>query len=191
MTEQRVLYVMVCAAGAAVDVEKLVKLAQAGGWDVWLVPTASAVNFFDVEAMAALTGHPVRARYRLPGEGGKLPPADAVIVAPATYNTINKWAAGIADTHALGMLAELTTSDVPIVVLPFVNASLAANRPFVRAVQELRDAGVTVLLGEGAFEPHPAGTGGPRIPDFPWQLALDALGQVREVEDIQRYSAPS
>ncbi|MFI6500381.1 flavoprotein, partial [Nonomuraea typhae] len=29
-----------------------------------------------------------------------LPPADAVIVAPCTFNTINKWACGISDTFA-------------------------------------------------------------------------------------------
>jgi phosphopantothenoylcysteine synthetase/decarboxylase len=73
-----------------------------------------------------------------------LPPADAVIVAPATYNTINKWAAGIADTYVLTQLAELTGLGLPIAVLPFVNTALAANRVFHWSVAELRAAGVTV-----------------------------------------------
>lgn len=171
----RTLYVIPCAAGPAPYVDRLVKLAQNDGWDVWLAPTPPAVDFLDVSALEALTGHPVRARYRKPGESGKLPPADAVIVAPATYNTINKWAAGIADTHSLGLLAELTPSGVPIAVLPFVNASLAANRVFDRSVVELRAAGVTVLLGEGGFVPHPAGTGEGRLEAFPWEAALDAV----------------
>lgn len=171
----RVLYVMPCAAGPAPFVGELVKLAQSRGWDVWLAPTESAMGFLDVPALEALTGHPVRARYRRPGESGKLAPADAVIVAPATYNTINKWAGGIADTHTLGLLAELTPSGVPIAVLPFVNASLVANRVFGRSVAALREEGVTVLLGPGAFVPHPAGTGGSRLEAFPWKLALDAV----------------
>lgn len=170
-----VLYVIPCAAGPAPFVDRLVRAAQGRGWDVWLAPTPSAMGFLDVPALEALTGHAVRERYRLPGEGGKLPPADAVIVAPATYNTINKWANGTADTHSLGLLAELTPSGVPIAVLPFVNASLAANKVFSRSVQALREEGVTVLLGEGAFVPHPAGTGGPRLESFPWELALDAV----------------
>jgi len=170
-----VLYVMPCAAGPAPFVDRLVTLAQGRGWDVWLAPTESAMGFLDVPALEKLTDHPVRARYRLPGESGKLPPADAVIVAPATYNTINKWAAGIADTHTLGLLAELTPSGVPIAVLPFVNASLAANRVFGRSVAALREEGVTVLLGEGAFVPHPAGAGGARLGSFPWELALDTV----------------
>ncbi len=169
------LYVIVCAAGAAVEVNKLITATQARGWDPWIVPTPSAVDFIDIPALEDLTGHPIRARYRQPGEDGKLPPADAVIVAPATYNTIDKWAAGISDTFALGLLAELTPSGIPIAVLPFVNASLAANRAFARSVTELREAGVTVLLGDDGFVPHPAGQGGTRIAAFPWKATLDAI----------------
>ncbi len=172
-----VLYVIVCAAGAAEGVAKLITDAQERDWDPWIVPTPSAVDFIDVPALEELTGHPIRARYRRPGEAGKLPSADAVIVAPATYNTINKWAAGISDTFALGLLAELTPSGVPIAVLPFVNTSLAANRVFARSVTELREANVTVLLGDGGFIPHPAGQGGSRIATFPWEAALDAIEQ--------------
>jgi flavoprotein len=31
----------------------------------------------------------------MPDEPDELPAADAVVVAPATFNTVNKWAAGI------------------------------------------------------------------------------------------------
>lgn len=175
MTDRKVLYLIVCAAGAARDVDRLVKAAQDRGWDVWITPTPFALEFINQAHLMHLTGHPVRAHYRKPGEPGKLPPANAVIVAPATYNTINKWAAGIADTHALGLLAELTPAGVPIAVLPFVNQSLAANRVFARSVAELRESGVTVLLGPGGFVPHPAGTGDARIGAFPWDAALDAV----------------
>lgn len=175
MTVRPVLYVIACAAGAASNVAELVKPAMDEGWDVWIVPTPSGVDFIDVPSLQELTGHPIRARYRRPGEGGKLPAADAIVVAPATYNTINKWAAGISDTFALGLLAELTPSGIPIAVLPFVNASLAANRVFARSVDELRAAGVTVLLGDGGFIPHPAGTGDSRIAAFPWHAALNAV----------------
>lgn len=177
----RTLYVMPCAAGPAPFVDRLVKAAQTRGWDVWLAPTPPAMDdFLDVPALEKLTGHPVRARYRRPGEPGKLPPADAVIVAPATYNTINKWAGGIADTHTLGLLAELTPSGIPIAVLPFVNAAMAANRVFSRSLAALREDGVTVLFGEEGFMPHLAGTGGSRLESFPWKLALEAVEGARQ-----------
>ena len=108
----------------------------------------------DLDALADQTGRPVRTDYH---SADRLPRADAVIAAPATYNTINTWAAGIADTYPLTLLAELTGIALPIVVLPFVNSALAANRVFTRNIEDLQTAGVQVLFGPGQFEPHPPG----------------------------------
>lgn len=35
-----------------------------------------------------------------------VPPPDAFVVAPCTFNTLNKWAAGVSDTLVLGLLNE-------------------------------------------------------------------------------------
>jgi hypothetical protein len=173
---RRVLYLIVCAAGPASDVHRLVAAAQVRDWDVHLIPTdAARTHFLDAPALEGLTGHPLRGTYRTNGDTSRLPPAEAVIVAPATYNTINKWAAGIADTYPLSLLAELTGAAVPIAVLPFVNSALATNRVFTRSIDELRHSGVQVLYGPGAFQPHPPRTGAQKISGFPWHLALDAL----------------
>jgi phosphopantothenoylcysteine synthetase/decarboxylase len=174
---ERVLYLFVCGAGPASRVTDMVALAHAEGWSVYCVATPAAVeHFLDVPALEAATGHQVRATYRQSGDE-PLPKADAVIVAPATYNTINKWASGAADTYALNQLAELTGLGVPIVVLPFVNQALAANRVFLRSVDELRQAGIHVLFGPGEFEPHPPRTGGQVLDTYPWGLALKALNE--------------
>lgn len=170
-----VLYLMICGAGPADQIDRMIKLAHADGWDVWCVATPAAVEYFlDLDAVRELTGHVVRTDHQRSGQPA-LPKADAVIVAPATYNTINKWANGIADTYVLTQLAELAGLGVPIVVLPFVNTALAKNRPFQRSVEELRQSGVTVLLGEGGFVPHPPRTGGSVMDSYPWQVALDAV----------------
>ncbi len=171
---QRVLYLVICAAGPASRVDVMVRLARAAGWSVYCLATPAAVEYFlDVSALAALTGHPVRTTYRTP-EDESLPRADAVIVSPATYNTINKWAAGIADNYVLNQLAELTGLGARIVVLPFVTQGLAANQVFARSVEQLRRAGVRVLLGPGEFEPHPPRTGGTVLDSYPWHRALAA-----------------
>ncbi|MGH3815417.1 MAG: flavoprotein [Pseudonocardiaceae bacterium] len=173
MTE-RVLYLVICAAGPAGRVDVMVNLARAAGWSVYCLATPAAVEYFlDVPALTALTGHPVRTTYRA-SEDESLPRADAIVVAPATYNTINKWAAGIADNYVLNQLAELTGLGAHIVVLPFVNQGLAANHVFVRSVEELRQAGVRVLFGPGEFEPHPPRTGGTVLDSYPWERALAA-----------------
>jgi phosphopantothenoylcysteine synthetase/decarboxylase len=155
----------------------MVTLAHAEGWSVYCIATPAAVeHFLDIPALEHATGHPVRTTYREAGDE-PLPRADGVIVAPATYNTINKWAAGISDTYALNQLAELTGLRVKIVVLPFVNQALAANRVFTRSVDELRRAGVRVLFGPGEFEPHAPRTGGQALDAYPWVLALEALNE--------------
>jgi flavoprotein len=170
-----ILYLMICGAGPADHIDRMVTLAQDDGWDVYCLATPSAVqHFIDLAALEASTGHVVRTGQQRAGQPG-LPDADAVIVAPATYNTINKWAAGIADTYVLTQLAELTGLGVPIAVLPFVNTALAANRVFHHSVAELRASGVTVLFGNGGFVPHPPRTGGQVMDRYPWKLALEAV----------------
>ncbi|MGH3806395.1 MAG: flavoprotein [Pseudonocardiaceae bacterium] len=170
----RVLYLVICAAGPASRIDVMVNLAGIAGWLVYCLATPAAVEYFlDVPALTALTGHPVRTTYRT-SDDESLPRADAIVVAPATYNTINKWAAGIADNYVLTQLAELTGLGAHIVVLPFVNQGLAANQVFVRSIKELRQAGVRVLFGPEEFEPHPPHTGGAALTTYPWHRALTA-----------------
>jgi phosphopantothenoylcysteine synthetase/decarboxylase len=168
----RVLYVIVCGAGPASEVGRLVELAQQRAWDVQVIATPAALEFINVPDLEAQTGRPVRSRYRTPGQP-RSPKADTIIVAPATYNTVNKWAAGISDTYALGILAEAPGLHIPTVALPFVNSALAGRNAFGRSVEDLRGEGVRILLGPGEFEPHAPGRGGERVNAFPWQLALD------------------
>ena len=174
----RVLYLVICGAGPASRIDVMVKLARADGWDVYCLATPAAVeHFLDLPALAELSDHPVRTSYRQPGDE-PLPQADAVIVAPATYNTMNKWAAGIADNYVLNLLAELTGLGVHIVVLPFVNQALAANPVFLRSVEELRQAAVRVLFGPGEFVPHPPRTGETVLDTYPWALALQEVANI-------------
>jgi phosphopantothenoylcysteine synthetase/decarboxylase len=175
----RVLTVIVCGAGPASEVGTLVKLARERAWTVQVIATPAALGFLDVPAIEIQTGSPVRSHYGKPGEP-RSRPADAIIAAPATYNTINKWAQGISDTYALGILAETTALGVPIVVLPFVNSALAARAPFRRSIEELRREGVRILLGPGGVEPHQPHTGGDLIASYPWHLAL---GEVHSLVD--------
>jgi len=175
---RHVLTVVVCGAGPAPEVHRLVELAQGRGWVVGIIATPAALAFLDVSKLEALTGNPVRSEYRQPGESRtrSLPDADAVVVAPATFNTVCKLSLGISDTYALGTLAEAIGRGVRVAVLPFVNSALAGRKPFVAAVESLRSEGVRVVFGPGQWEPHPPGTGGERVDAFPWTAVLDAAG---------------
>ncbi|MBV9013118.1 MAG: hypothetical protein JO272_13915 [Pseudonocardiales bacterium] len=75
---------------------------------------------------------------------------------PGTVSSraVNKWAAGISDTLALGLLTEAIGLGLPLAALPFLNSAQAAHPAFGRSVKELREAGVAVLLGPEGYEPH-------------------------------------
>jgi hypothetical protein len=167
------LYVVVCAAGIAGDVDKLITAAQGRGWAVGVVATPSGLGFIDAAEVEERTGYPVRSAWRSPGDRRPMPPADAIAVAPATFNTINKWAAGFADTLALGILCEAHGLGARTAVLPYVNSALAAHPAYGQSIDVLRDMGVLI----SSYEPHPPKSGG-GADRFRWEEALDLLGPV-------------
>ncbi|MFI6544398.1 flavoprotein [Streptomyces prunicolor] len=165
------LYVVVCAAGIAADVGQLIAAAQELVWEVGVIATpVAASGFFDIAAVEARTGRPVRSAWRVPGDPRPFPPPDAVVVAPATFNTINKWAAGTADTLALGTLCEAYGLGVPTVVLPCVADALAAHPAYQESLVRLR--GMGVRFGDPYSGEVQEGGG---RPEFGWERALDLL----------------
>ncbi|MEZ7002691.1 flavoprotein [Streptomyces sp. AD55] len=166
------LYVVVCASGVAGEAGTLITAAQRAGWDVGVVATPQGLRFLDAEAIEELTGYPIRSAWRAPGEPRPLPPPDAIAVAPATFNTLNKWAAGISDTLALGILCEAYGMGVPTVVLPCLNSAQAAHPAYRESLARLRGMGIRF----GSHEPHRAKSGG-GADTFRWEEALDLLAQ--------------
>jgi phosphopantothenoylcysteine synthetase/decarboxylase len=168
-----VLYALVCGSPLARDVGILVDLAQRDGWEVCVITTPDGRKFVDVAALQEQTGHPVRTHYKSPGEPDLLPAADAMIVAPATVNTVNKWAAGITDTLVLGLLVEGYGYGVPTAVVPYTNKVMALHPSLHDSLAKLRTWGVHVLNGE---------LGGPGQNErfrtqFPWRRALQAVSR--------------
>ncbi|MQA27615.1 MAG: flavoprotein [Micromonosporaceae bacterium] len=170
-----VLYLLVCGCPVARDAGRLVQLAQNAGWEVCVVASPDAVKFIDEAALERHTGYPVRSRYKHPSDPDVLPPPDAMAVAPATTNTINKWAAGISDTLPLGLLVEGLGKGLPIVAAPFTNSAQAAHPVFRENLDRLRQWGVSVLCGEDFYRLHPPGAGENHAQNFPWSLVWDEL----------------
>jgi phosphopantothenoylcysteine synthetase/decarboxylase len=170
MSDPRVLYIIACAAPPAADVGRLVTAAQAAGWTVCVLLTPSAVRFTNAGSLAGLTGYPVRSEYKNPGDADVLPDPDAIIVAPATVNTINKWAAGICDTLALGILVEAIGKKLPVVAVPWSNAAHSAHPVFAENIAKLSSWGVRIETTSGADPENPA--------SFPWPVALAAVTEL-------------
>ncbi len=172
----RVLYLIVCAAPPAVAIADLVGLIQRVGWSVCLIPTPRAASWLDADALVTRTGYPVRHDYRSAGDAEALPKPDAIALVPATFNTINKWAAGVSDTFALGILNEAIGLRMPVIVAPYAKSSLTAHPVFAESLARLRLWGATVLPKE-AIRPVP-GSVTPDGPVFDWQFVIDAVSQL-------------
>ncbi len=167
--KQGIVYVITCAARSSepMDIQDFVRLAQTASWDVYVIATPQGTHFIDIPLLEKLTGHPIRSEYRHPGEPDSMPKADAIVVAPATFNTINKWAQGITDTLALGILCEHMGLGTPIITIPCVSAEGLVHHPaFTKSITFLKDCGVFVL-----YEPQKY----PPMNNVPWEVVLDTL----------------
>jgi phosphopantothenoylcysteine synthetase/decarboxylase len=143
-------YIVVCAAPPAARVEEFVTVGRRRGWELAVVASPDALPFVDVDGLERATGFPVRSRWRRPDEPSSVPDADAVVVAPATFNTLNKWVAGIADTVASATVSEYLGRSVPMVVAPCVNPDLSRHPTFRRNLRVLGEWGVSVLFDDEA-----------------------------------------
>jgi len=143
-----VLYLIVCGAPPAADTAELVRKKQAEGWDVCVIATPHGLQWFDLDQVELLTGHHVRHLFRSPTEPEFDPRGDVVLVSPATFNTLNKWALGINDTLALGLLNEALGREVPIEVHPVVNESLSSHPGYERSITFLNGLDNVVLSNQ-------------------------------------------
>ena len=143
----RVLYVISCGSPAARLVPDLVRETQAAGWHVCVISSPSGRRFLDIPLLERLTGHPVRVEYKDPEEPDILPRADAVVAFPATFNSLNKWALGITDTLAVGLLCEYTGLGMPVIAVPCIGkgSGLDTHPALERSLAYLRDYGVHVI----------------------------------------------
>ena len=101
---------------------------------------------------------------------------------PATFNTVNKLAAGIMDNYAAGLLCEALASRIPITIAPVVSNRLWSHPAWQRNLDMLAAAGVRFVDIQTGHLGRPvavrSGTGGDVIAAFDpaWVLAA-ASGQ--------------
>jgi phosphopantothenoylcysteine synthetase/decarboxylase len=67
------------------------------------------------------------------------------LVAPATFNTLNKISQGIADTLPHSLVAEAIGARWPVIVVPAMNAHLANHPQAIKSIKTLQEWGVTIL----------------------------------------------
>lgn len=133
---------------AAYRAADLARDLMRAGYTVRVCLTDAAQNFVTPALFEALTGQPCLIDTFDEPERGRMAHIDwarqasALVIAPATANTINRLAFGIGD-DMLTTLALAYTG--PIVVAPAMNPSMYANDSTQEALQRLSDRGVLIV----------------------------------------------
>jgi phosphopantothenoylcysteine synthetase/decarboxylase len=147
MTQVKAIYLVVSGASAARCVPHLIDELSQIGLPVYTLLTKNATKIISPYHLADLQGHTLIDTYfdaallngRAPG---------ITVVAPATFNTLNKIAQGIADTLAHSLVAEAIGANWPVIVAHSMNPALAAHPQVAQSLKNLQRWGVTVV------EPH-------------------------------------
>jgi phosphopantothenoylcysteine synthetase/decarboxylase len=164
------LTLVACGAPLAARVHDVAARAVELGWLVRVVATPSAMSWVDAGQVETITGFPVLVEQRQPRQPKRFPPPTCVVVCPATFNTINKLAAGIMDTYAAGVLCEALACRIPITVVPMVSTRLWPHPAWQPNLDMLTAAGVSFIdiqTGRaGAPAAVPSGTGAEVIAAF-------------------------
>ena len=175
MTE-RTLYLVTCGAPLASRLEDGVRAAREHGWTPYVIPTDAALPWLTGQDLA---GAPVLTGNRAPGEPKRTPKAEAVAVVPTTFNTLNAWANGNANTYPLTILCAALGSHTPTVAVPFAKQDLAGHPAWLASLAVLRYAGVTVVDphdgSTSSLKPVSSGAGEQVAEQFQWCWALSQL----------------
>ncbi len=174
MLEGKNIIVGVTGSIAAYKAAILVRSLVRAGADVRVLMTPLAREFITPLTMATLSKHPILVEFFNPENGewnshvslGQW--ADAMVIAPATANTIAKMAGGIADNL---LLTTYLSARCPVFVAPAMDLDMYAHPATQANIERLR------TLGVGIIEPAEG------------ELAsgLSGKGRMAEPEDIVAY----
>jgi len=136
------LIVSGCAAGRRIPA--LIGALAPRVANLLTVVTPNAQRIVSPRELALVPGHRIVESYFdvaiLPR-----PPEGVLLVAPCSFNTLNKLAQGIADNLALSIVAEAIGRGTPVLVAISVNDPLWAHPRAQQSVAELRRWGITVI----------------------------------------------
>ena len=146
---------MVCGGIAAMKAPFIARALRKRGAQVTAFTSAEALRYVTEEALSWSCDRPVvtrlTSRAEHLGDGAQF---DAYLIAPATYNTINKCAYGVADSlitttfaSALGLLERGETS---ILFAPTMHGSMH-NAVLIESMKRLERWGVTLIPPRDAY----------------------------------------
>lgn len=156
--EGKRIALLVTGGIAAMKAPFVARALRRYGADVVAFASQEGLRYVAEEALAWSTVHPVITQLTYQAEHlSDEAPFDAYLVAPATYNTLNKMAYGIADTvitTALGSaIGRMSRGGTQVLVAPTMHGTLH-NAILSEGLQRLQGLGVRVIPPREAYGKH-------------------------------------
>ncbi len=143
---------------AAFKAPLIARALRKQGADVVAFASSEALRYVTAETLEWSTVHPVVTRLTADAEHlSDDAPFDAYLVAPATYNTINKMAGGIADTAVTAALASalgrMEQGAAQVLLVPTMHGSLHTSI-LTASLEKLSALGVRVVPPREGYGKH-------------------------------------
>jgi phosphopantothenoylcysteine synthetase/decarboxylase len=153
----------------------MVDAIRSDGWETYVIGTPSSAAWIDPELVTALD---VSFDFRTPHATKNIPTPDVVVVCPATFNTVNKLVAGIADNYAASLVCEALGAGTPVVIAPMVNQKLWGHPQWRHSLAALQQSKVQLVdpeTGGSNVQPVKSGTGDEVVSGFRPLWLLSAM----------------
>jgi phosphopantothenoylcysteine synthetase/decarboxylase len=163
------LTLIVCGAPLARRTADIGRVMVRAGWAVTVIGTPASESWVDSDSVTSAVGQAPKFKYRSSSEPKRDGEPDVAVVLPATFNTLNKLVAGIADNYACSVLCSALGESLPILVAPMVNDKLWGHSAWPNTLDSLSRSGVQFLdlrSGKSVPEAVPSGTGDAVVAGF-------------------------
>lgn len=140
---------------AAYKAAYLIRLIRTAGGIPTVIMTENAENFITPLTMQALSGRPVFSKLFHPESNNGIDhttlasTVDAIVIAPATANTIAKIRCGLADNM---LSATILASSVPILIAPAMNHAMWINQATQENIKILKERGFFFIGPDSGFQ---------------------------------------
>jgi phosphopantothenoylcysteine decarboxylase/phosphopantothenate--cysteine ligase len=153
MLKSKILFQISGSIAAYKSAYLISKLVQ-NNFEVQTVVTNSALQFIGNATLEGLTGNPVFADTfedsKMMSHINLMKWADLIILSPASANTINKMANGIADNLVTSLFLAYNR-DKPYLIAPAMNTTMFKHPATQRSLQILKGWGVNVLPTDSGY----------------------------------------
>ncbi len=161
---------------AAYKAVSLARLLSEAGYEIHVIATENALRFVGAVTWEAISGNPVVSLE----EGAGVPHvhlgqhADAIVIAPATANTIARLVAGMADDM---LTATALASRAPLVIAPAMHTEMWAHPATQHNIATLVERGVTLVGPDsGRLTGSDSGIGRMSAPEAIFQAVNEVVG---------------